>query len=95
MRTAVSLLLTLLALVVLTPVSFAASDATDTTKAGPNQGLTLENIGRGIKSAAKNVEQEIPKIGPAVGDTFKKITGSEKDKDAPKGSTQNSGKSKK
>jgi hypothetical protein len=91
----VLLLLPILMVTVWTSISFAASEVTDAGKAGPNQGLTLENIGRGIKSAAKNIEEEIPKIGPAVGDTFKKLTASDKDKEAPKGSTQNSGKSKK
>ena len=75
-------------------VSVEASEATDTSKAGSNQGLTLENVGRGIKSAAKNIEEEIPKIGPAIGNTFKKVTGRDNDKDRPK-TSQDSGKPKK
>ena len=55
----------------------------------------LTNVHALFQDLETNIEEEIPKIGPAVGDTFKKITGSDKDKDAPKGSTQNSGKSKK
>jgi len=60
--------------------SSAWSGTTDAGKAERNQGLTIENIGRGLKSAAKNIESEVPKIGPAIGDTFKKITGSDKEK---------------
>jgi hypothetical protein len=34
----------------------------------------VDDLGRGLKSAAQNVEKEIPKIGSAIGETFKKIT---------------------
>lgn len=96
MRTLVNFLsLSFLALAVLVTASHAASEPSDAGKVGSNQGLTLENIGRGIKSAAKNIEEEIPKIGPAIGDTFKKVTGSDKEKDPPKTPAQNSSKSKK
>ncbi|BCA56987.1 hypothetical protein W02_41270 [Nitrospira sp. KM1] len=47
----------------------------DNKKVGSDQGLTFENIGKGLKSATKNIEEEIPKIGPAIGKTFKQITG--------------------
>ena len=53
----------------------AAAESSGSSKAGPNQGLTLDEIGRGLKSAAKNIEDEIPKIGPAIGKTFKRVTG--------------------
>lgn len=99
MRIAVSLFLITFMVAGLTSISSAASDPADTTdKIGPNQGLTLENIGRGVKSAAKNIEEEIPKIGPAIGDTFKKVTGGDKANDpskTPRTPAQNSGKSKK
>ena len=75
-------------------VYIQASEPTNTGKAGSNQGLTLENLGRGIKSAAKNIEEEIPKIGPAIGDTFKKVTGGDKEKERPK-TPQDSGKARK
>lgn len=89
----------LLPLILLIPsallaVSGAASESTDTSKAGSNQSLTLENLGRGIKSAAKNIEEEIPKIGPAIGDTLKKVMGSDKEKDRSK-TPHDAGKSKK
>ncbi|MEO8340452.1 MAG: hypothetical protein ABI604_12180 [Nitrospirota bacterium] len=34
----------------------------------------MEDLGRGLKSAVQNIEKEITKIGPAIGETFKKIT---------------------
>ena len=52
----------------------------NTGKVGPNRGLTLEDVGRGLKSAAQNIEKEIPKIGPAIGETLKKGTGKESEK---------------
>jgi hypothetical protein len=39
-----------------------------------DKGITLEGLGRGLKSAAHNVEKEIPKVGSAIGGAFKKIT---------------------
>lgn len=95
MRIAISLVLIPFMFVGLTSIFSAASAPADKGKIGPNQGLTLENIGRGVKSAAKNIEEEIPKIGPAIGVTFKKVTGSDKEKDPSKTPAQNSGKSKK
>ncbi len=44
------------------------------SKQGNGKGLTVEDLGRGLKSAARNIEQEIPKIGPAIGNTFKNLT---------------------
>ena len=75
----------------------AASDVPEGQKGGSNQGLTLEDIGRGLKSAAKNIGDEIPKIGPAIGETFKKATdkGEDQDKSTKKSSGQNSAKDKK
>jgi hypothetical protein len=58
----------------------AASDSADTQKTERSTGYTVEDIGRGLKSAAQNIEKEIPKIGPAIVDTFKKITGKESGK---------------
>lgn len=56
----------------------AAAESSGSSKTGPNQGLTFDEIGRGLKSAAKNIEDEIPKIGPAIGKTFKQVTGNGK-----------------
>ena len=85
-----------LVLAALASTSEAASESTDSGgKVGSNQGLTFEDIGRGLKSAAKNIGDEIPKIGPAIGDTFKKVTGSDKEKTQPKEPPQTSTKGKK
>ena len=65
----------------LSDVARSASDSTGTQKNDGSKGITLEDLGRGLKSAAQNVEKEIPKIGPAIGETFKKITGKEKEQD--------------
>lgn len=73
----------------------AAAESSGTSKSGSNQGLTLDEIGRGLKSAAKNIEEEIPKIGPAISKTFKQVTGGEKEKSPPKPSAQNTTKDKK
>jgi hypothetical protein len=58
----------------------ASSTAADNPKTGNGKGLTVDDLGRGLKSAANNVEKEIPKIGSAIGNAVKKITekGSEK-----------------
>ena len=73
----------------------AASESSGTGKAESNQGLTLDEIGQGLKSAAKNIEEEIPKIGPAISKTFKQVTGGGKEKSPPKPSAQNTTKDKK
>jgi hypothetical protein len=39
-----------------------------------SKGITVEDLGRGLKSAAQ--------IGPAIGNTVKKITGKDSDKPA-------------
>ena len=58
----------------------ASSNSGDNRKTGDGKGLTVDDLGRGLKSAANNVEKEIPKFGSAIGNAFKKITekGSEK-----------------
>lgn len=58
--------------------SSAASESSGTDKTGSNQNLTLDDVRRGLKSAAKNIEEEIPKIGPAISKTFKQVTGNDK-----------------
>lgn len=60
----------------------ASSTSDDNRKTGDGKGVTVDDIGRGLKSAANNVEKEIPKIGSAIGNAVKKITekGSEKTK---------------
>jgi hypothetical protein len=67
------------------PVAGAASDTTDTQKTERSKGFTIDDLGRGLKSAAQNIEREIPKIGPAIVDTFKKITGKGSEKQSSQG----------
>ena len=95
MRAAILFLSLLLVPYTLPPPVEAASEPSGSSKAGPNQGLTLDKIGRGLKRAAKNIEEEIPKIGPAIGKTFKQVTGSGKKTGTSKEPPQNSTKPKK
>ena len=53
----------------------APSPAADEEKKDGHKGVTVDDLTRGLKSAGKNIENEIPKIGPAIGDTFKNVTG--------------------
>ena len=52
----------------------------ESQKTDGRKGITVEDLGRGVKSAAQNLEQEVPKIGPAIGATFKKVTGMKSEK---------------
>jgi hypothetical protein len=49
------------------------------------KGLTVEDLARGVRSAAQNIEKEIPKIGAAVGKAIKSVgaNSSEKKQDRP------------
>ena len=67
-------LLTLLSVVESGLVS-AKSQQTERSK-----GLTVEDLARGVRSAAQNIEKEIPKIGPAIGKTVSSITGTSSEK---------------
>jgi hypothetical protein len=51
---------------------FAASA---TQQADGHKGMTPEDLARGLRSAAQNIEKEIPKIGPAIGKTVTSIVG--------------------
>jgi hypothetical protein len=73
----------------LSPVAGVASDSGDTQKTD-SKGITVEDLWSGLKRAEQNIEKEIPKIGPAIVDTFKKIT----KKDSEKQSSQSSEKQK-
>lgn len=65
----------------------AASESSD-NKTGGRQRVTIDEIGRGLKSAAKHIEEEIPKIGPAISKTFNHLTNSGKETSRPKESSQ-------
>ena len=90
----VALSLSMSSLLVAVP-SNAATENSGKGKSGSNQGLTLDDIGRGLKSAAKNIEEEIPKVGPAISDTFKKVRDGRKEDSSAKASPQHSSKDKK
>jgi peptidoglycan hydrolase CwlO-like protein len=59
----------------------ASSTSPDNHKTKDDKALTVDDLGRGLKSAANNIEKEIPKFGSAVGNAIKKIT--EKGSDKP------------
>jgi len=61
----------------------AASDSANTQKSQESKGITVDDLGRALKSAAQNIEREIPKIGPAIGETVKKIMGKDSEKQSP------------
>jgi hypothetical protein len=66
------------------------ANAAESRTTGESKGLTVDDLGRGLKSAAKNVENEIPKIGSAIGSAVKKITENGQDKpSSPKQAKQN------
>jgi peptidoglycan hydrolase CwlO-like protein len=72
----------------------AATDATtsaDNRKSEKSNGITVDDLGRGLKSAAQNIEKEIPKMGSAIGNAVKKIT----DKGPERPSSQEPSKQKK
>jgi hypothetical protein len=77
----------------LTQVAVAAdsSTSTDNSKTEGSKGLTVDELGRGLKSAAHNIEKEIPKMGSAIGNAVKKIT----EKGSEKSSSQEPAKEKK
>jgi hypothetical protein len=70
----------LLLVVGFTQTARAGSSSAENRKKEENKGLTVEDLGRGLKSAGQNIEKEITKIGSAIGSASKKMTekGSEK-----------------
>ncbi len=78
LRAPILVLFLLIAPYTLTHPVGAASESSS-KKAASHQGWTLDEIGRGLKSAAKNIEEEVPKIGPAIGKAFRQVTGSSKE----------------
>jgi hypothetical protein len=55
-------------------VGLMAAIASAQDRKTEDKGITLDGLGRGLKSAAHNVEKEIPKVGSAIGSAIKKIT---------------------
>ncbi|HBR50964.1 MAG TPA: hypothetical protein DEA71_12865 [Nitrospira sp.] len=56
------------------------AEAADSQQVEQRKGLTVNDLTRGLRSAAQNIEKEIPKIGPAIGKTLKSVTGSNSEK---------------
>jgi hypothetical protein len=61
----------------------AASETAENKRSEPHKGLTLQDIGRGLQSAANNIGNEIPKIGPAIGKMFKQDEDKKKESQKP------------
>lgn len=55
-------------------ITTVPSSSADRQNTEGSKGVTVDDIGRGVKSAAQNIEKEIPKMGSAIGSAFKKIT---------------------
>ena len=70
-------LLLLLPLLLMVGSGLASAESPQTER---SKGLTVEDLARGVRSAAQNIEKEIPKIGPAIGKTVTSITGSSSEK---------------
>lgn len=71
-------------------ITTVQSSSADRQNTEGSKGVTVDDLGRGIKSAAQNIEKEIPKIGSAIGSAFKKIT----EQGSGKSSSQEAGKQK-
>lgn len=57
-----------------THVAAADSTSAGNRKTEDSRGIIVDDLGRGLKSAAHNIEKEIPKMRSAIGSAFKKIT---------------------
>jgi hypothetical protein len=73
----------------------SASNSAETQKTEESKGVTVDDLARGLKSAAQNIEQEIPKLGAAIGNAVKKITEKEPANEPEKQSPQEPSKEKK
>ena len=71
------LLVSLSTLLLMVGSGLASAESPQTER---SKGLTVEDLARGVRSAAQNIEKEIPKIGPAIGKTITSITGSSSEK---------------
>ncbi|MBI5316212.1 MAG: hypothetical protein HZB34_09590 [Nitrospirae bacterium] len=71
-------------------ITTVPSSSADRQNTEGSKGITVDDLGRGIKSAAQNIEKEIPKMGSAIGSAFKKIT----EQGSGKSSSQEAGKQK-
>ena len=67
-------IITLAVLGLTQPAAAASSTSADNRNTGGSNGITVDDLGRGLKSAAQNIDKEIPKMGSAIGHAFKKIS---------------------
>ena len=74
MHRMVIIIVALLLLGFIQTVTTAPSSSADRRNTEVSKGVTVDDLGRGVKSAAQNIEKEIPKMGSAIGSAFKKIT---------------------
>lgn len=65
-------------------VCAAESRQAQSQQAEPGKGLTVEDLARGVRSTAQNIEKEIPKIGAAIGKTVQSIRGNSSEKTPPR-----------
>jgi hypothetical protein len=70
-------LLSLSTLLLMVGSGLASAESPQTER---SKGLTVEDLARGVRSTAQNIEKEIPKIGSAVGKTVTSITGNTSEK---------------
>jgi hypothetical protein len=74
MQRMVIVIAALLVVGLLQTVTTAPSSSADRRNTEGSKDVTVDDLGRGVKSAVQNIEKEIPKIGSAIGNAFKKIT---------------------
>lgn len=65
----------------------SVTSAADSQQTERGKGLTVDDLVRGARGAAQNIEQEIPKIGPAVGKALKSISANSSGKTQPQPQT--------
>lgn len=90
MHRMVMIIVTLFVVGFIEAITTVPSSSADRQNTEGSKGVTVDDLGRGIKSAAQNIEKEIPKIGSAIGSAFKKIT----EQGSGKSSSQEAGKQK-
>lgn len=61
----------------------SVTSAADSQQTERGKGLTVDDLVRGARGAAQNIEKEIPKIGPAVGKALKSISANSSGKTQP------------
>jgi hypothetical protein len=71
-------------------ITTSPSRSADRQNTEGSRGVTVDDLGRGVKSAAQNIEKEIPKMGSAIGSAFKRIT----EQGSGKSSSQEAGRQK-